>query len=202
MSPLITKLAIRGLTLFGVLLVVLLMVVITLGATGFSDNMLEATVSEELRGLRQSLAETIRDPVELEKALETRHQELIVFYNLDQPWYNRLPDAVWRVLTFDLGQARTLRSFDGSNHVVDIVSERLPNTIILLTSASIITAILGLLIGPRLASKVGTRLDRVGSLFLAFSYALPSWWVGIFLILIFAFRWDIFPPGGMFSPAR
>ena len=199
MSPLITKLAIRGLTLFGVLLVVLLMVVITLGATGFSDNMLEATVSEELRGLRQSLAETIRDPVALEQALETRHQELIVFYNLDQPWYSRLPDAVWRVLTFDLGEARTLRSFDGSTHVVDIVSERLPNTIILLTSASIITAILGLLIGPRLASKVGTRLDRVGSLFLAFSYALPSWWVGIFLILIFAFRWDIFPPGGMFS---
>ncbi|MEE8194239.1 MAG: ABC transporter permease [Dehalococcoidales bacterium] len=199
MSPLITKLAVRGLTLFGVLLVVLLLVVITLGATGFSDRILQATVNEELRGLRQTLAQTIRDPVELEHALELRKQELVSFYSLDKAWYLRLPDAVLRVLTFDLGEARTLRSFSGSNHVADIVFERLLNTILLITSASVITAILGLIIGPRLASRVGSRLDRVSSLFLAFSFALPSWWVGIFLILIFAFRFDIFPAGGMFS---
>ena len=60
MSPLITKLAARALTLFGVLLVVLLLVVITLGATGFSDRMLRATLNEDLRGLRQTLAQTIR----------------------------------------------------------------------------------------------------------------------------------------------
>ncbi len=77
MSPLIAKLAIRGLTLFGVLLIVLLLVVVTLGATGFSDNMLQATVNEEMRGLRQSLAETIRDPVELEKALDQVHTILL-----------------------------------------------------------------------------------------------------------------------------
>lgn len=199
MSPLITKLAARALTLFGVLLVVLLLVVITLGATGFSDDMLQATLSEELRGLRQTLAQTIRDPVELEQVLELRRQELISFYGLDKPWHSRLPDAVWRVLTFDLGEARTLRSFSGSSHVVDIVSERLLNTILLITTASVITAILGLLIGPRLASRVGSRLDRISSLFLAFSYALPSWWVGIFLIIIFAFRFDIFPAGGMYG---
>ncbi len=199
MSPLITKLAVRGLTLVGVLFIVLLLVVITLGATGFSDRMLEATVSEELRGLRQSLSETIRDPVELEKAIEKRHLELISFYNLDNPWYYRLPDTVWRVLTFDLGEARSLRSFDGSSRVAEIVSERLANTILLITSATIVTSILGLIIGPRLASRVGTRLDRVSCLFLAFSYALPAWWVGIFLILLFAFRFDIFPPGGLLS---
>ena len=61
--PLITRLAARGLTLLGVLFVVLVLVVVTLGATGFSDRMLRATASEELRGLRQSLAQTIRDPV-------------------------------------------------------------------------------------------------------------------------------------------
>jgi peptide/nickel transport system permease protein len=199
MSPIIAKLAARGLTLVGVLFIVLILVVITLGATGFSDRMLEATVSEDLRGLRQSLSETIRDPIELEEVLQQRHQELISFYNLDKPWYYRLPDTVWRVLTFDLGEARTVRSFDGSSRVADIISERLANTIILITTATVITAILGLIIGPRLASKVGTRLDRVGSLILAFSYALPAWWVGIFLILIFAFKFDIFPPGGLLS---
>ena len=199
MPPLISKLATRGLTLIGVLFIVLVLVVITLGATGFSDRMLEATLSEELRGLRQTLSETIRDPVELEQVLEQRRAGLISFYNLDRPWYYRLPDSVWRVITFDLGEARTIRSFDGSSRVADIVSERLANTIILITSATIITAVLGLLIGPRLASRVGTRLDRIGSMLLALSYALPAWWVGIFLIIIFAFRWDIFPPGGLLS---
>ena len=77
MSPIISKLAARGLTLVGVLFIVLILVVITLGATGFSDRMLEATVSEDLRGLRQSLSETIRDPVALEEVLQQRHQELI-----------------------------------------------------------------------------------------------------------------------------
>lgn len=196
---LLTKLAMRGLTLFGVLLVVLLLVVITLGATGFSDRMLKATINEELRGLRQSLAQTIRNPAELEKALNLQREELIRFYHLDRPWYFRLPDMVRRVLTLDMGEARTLRSFEGSSRVSDIVIERLMNTFLLVTTASVITAILGLLIGPRLATKVGSRLDRVACLFLAFSYALPSMWVGIFLILAFSFELNVFPTGGMFS---
>jgi len=196
---LIIKLATRGLTLFVVLLVVLLLVVITLGATGFSERMLQATISEELRGLRQSLAQTIRDPAQLEEALSLHHEELISYYHLDKPWSYRLPDLVRRVLTLDLGEARTLRSFEGSSQVSEIVAERLLNTILLVTTASVITAILGLLIGPRLATKVGSRLDRVACLFLAFSYALPSMWVGIFLILAFSFSVNLFPTGGMYS---
>jgi peptide/nickel transport system permease protein len=199
MSPLIGKLATRGFTLIGVLFAVLVLVVITLGATGFSDRMLEATVSEELRGLRQTLSETIRDPIELERVLDQRRAELVTFYGLDKAWYYRLPDTVWRVITFDLGEARTIRSFEGSSRVADIVSERLGNTLLLITTATVITAIMGLVIGPRLASKVGTRLDRVGSMLLALSYAMPAWWVGIFLIIVFAFRWDIFPAGGLLS---
>ena len=58
-------LAIRGVTLVGVLFAVLVMVVVTLGATGFSDRMLTAIVNEEVRGLRQGLAQTIRDADEL-----------------------------------------------------------------------------------------------------------------------------------------
>jgi len=196
---LVTTLAVRGLTLFGVLMAVLLLVVIALGATGFSDRMLHATISEELRGLRQSLAQTIRDPDQLEQALSLQREELIRYYHLDKPWYFRLPDMVRRVLTFDLGEARTLRSFEGSSRVSDIVRERLLNTVLLVTTASIITAILGLLIGPKLASQAGSRLDRTACLFLAFSYALPAWWMGIFLILAFSFKFNLFPTGGMYS---
>ena len=54
MSPMIWKLLGRGVTLFGVLLIVLVMVVVSLGATGFSDRMLQSTVSEEVRALRHA----------------------------------------------------------------------------------------------------------------------------------------------------
>ena len=100
-------LLIRGLSLLAVLIAVLVLSVVVLGATGFSDRLLTATVSEELRGLRQSLSQNIRDPVELERVISERKEQLIEFHGLDQPWYYRLPDMVFRILRLDLGEART-----------------------------------------------------------------------------------------------
>ena len=85
--------------MLAVLLIVQFLVVITLGATGYSDRMLEAVISEELRGIRPSLAETIRDPARLEEALTARREELYSLYGLDRPWYTRLPNMVFRVFT-------------------------------------------------------------------------------------------------------
>lgn len=192
-------LGVRALTLLGVLLIVLVMLVVALGATGFSDRMLSAIVNEELRGIRTGLAQTIRDPEELENTLEARRQELERFYGLDRPWYSRLPDMVARVVTLDLGEARTLRSFDGSRRVTDMVLERLPLTMLLITTASVITAVLGLAIGVKLATRVGSLLDRAVSYLSAVSYAMPAWWAGILVILLLAFRLHLFPSGGLYS---
>tara|TARA_B100001971_G_scaffold122896_1_gene113204 strand:+ start:474 stop:1520 length:1047 start_codon:yes stop_codon:yes gene_type:complete len=192
-------LVIKGVTLFGVLLVSLLLVIVVLGATGVSDRMMGAIVNEEVRELRQTLAQTIRDPEELERVVLAEREQLIEFYGLDNPWYTRLPDMVWRVLSLDLGSARTLKSFSGSTRVSDIVLERFPNTVILVTTALAISSVLGLYIGVNLATRVGTKLDRGVSYISAASYALPSWWVGILFILIFSFQFHIFPFGGITS---
>ncbi len=192
-------LAVRGATLIGVLLVVLVLLVVALGATGFSDRMLTAIVSEDMRGLRQDLAQSIRDPDRLEETLDLRRQDLEAFYGLDRPWYNRLPGMVMRVITLDLGEARTLRSFEGSPKVTSMVMERLPYTMLLITTASLITAIVGLAVGVKLATRVGSTLDRSVSYMSAISYALPAWWTGILLILLLAFQFRILPAGGLYS---
>ena len=192
-------LLIRGLSLLAVLIAVLVLSVVVLGATGFSDRLLTATISEELRGLRQSLSQNIRDPVELERVISERKEQLIEFHGLDQPWYYRLPDMVFRILRLDLGEARTLRSFSGSNNVGDIVLERLPNTIMLVTSAMFVTSIIGLYIGVKIATQVGSKLERTVSYFSAISFALPAWWLGIILVIVFAFQFRILPSSGMFS---
>jgi len=182
-----------------VLIAVLVLLVITLGATGYSDRILSAVVGEEMRGLRTSLADTIRDPADLEQTLQVRRIELEHSYGLDRPWYDRLPGMVGRVLTFDLGEARTLRSTEGSNRVSDIVLERLPNTMLLLTTSLLITASIGLAVGLWLSTRVGSRIDRFVSWAAAVSYALPGWWTGIILILILGFGLRLLPAGGMFS---
>ncbi len=79
-------LAIRGVSLLGVLLVVLVLLVVALGATGFSDRILTAVVNEDLRGIREGLAQTIRDPDKMEETLQARRKELERFYGLDSPW--------------------------------------------------------------------------------------------------------------------
>jgi peptide/nickel transport system permease protein len=191
--------AVRATSLLGVLLVVLVLLVVTLGATGYSDRILAAVVNEEMRGLRTTMAQTIRDPAQLEEALAVRRVELEQSYGLDEPWVQRLPAMVARVLTFDLGEARTVRTYDGSNRIVDIILERLPSTLMLLTTALLITAAIGVSLGVFLSTRVGSRLDRIVSYAAAVSYALPGWWMGILLILVFGFLLRVLPTGGMYS---
>ena len=185
--------------MIGVLIVVEALVVVSLGATGYSDRMLGAAVGEQLRGLRTSLAETIRDPDQLEKTLAERRTEIEKAYGLDRPWYTRLPALVLRVFRLDLGEAHTLRSFTGSSRVVDIVLERIPNSMILLTTSLLIAAAIGIGVGVRLAAHPGTFIDRFVSSLSAVSYALPTWWLGILFILLFAFQLRILPTSGMYS---
>lgn len=193
------QLGVRALTMLAVLIVVQLLVVISLGATGYSERILEAQIREQLRALRPALAQTIHDPDKLEATLATQKQQLEKSFGLDRPWYTRLPAMVFRVFTLDLGDSRTLRSSTGSNRVYDIVMERIPNSMLLLTTSLAITAVIGIAVGVRLSSHPGTLLDRTISNLSAVSYALPTWWVGILLILLLSFQWKILPSGGMYS---
>ncbi len=196
---LLRPLALRALTLVGVFFVVLLMLVLTLGLTGYSDRILSATVGEQIRAERSSLAQKIINPDELEKTLKDRQTELERFYGLDRPWYYRLPGTVGKVLTLDLGEARNLRSSDGSNRVIDLVMERLPRTMLLLTTSLIITAVIGLVLGVFMATRAGGWLDRLTATIAAISAAMPTWWIGILLILVLSVRWRILPSYGMYS---
>lgn len=196
---LIRSLVTQAVTLVFVLLSVLLMVAVVLGATGVSDKILSAYVNEELRAVRQSLSQRIKDPVELEKALEQVRLELEKSYGLDRPWYERIPSLILRVLTLDLGYSRTITSFAGSRKVADIIVERLPYSILLVTSAVVISAVIGINFGLRAASRRGSLFDKLVSYTAAASYGLPSWWTGLILLLVFYFYLRLLPPGGIMS---
>jgi len=189
----------KALSLLFVLFSVLLFTVIIIGATGVSDKILNAMVQDMLRGIRQQLSHQIQNPEDLERAMVKIKEDLIVSYGLDKPWYVRMPDMMLRILLLDLGNSRTVRSFAGSNKISDIIFERMPNTIFLMVTVLIINFILSLVIGVKVATKPGSFLDRITSLYSAISYALPAWWLGMLMILTFAFFVRVFPFGGMYS---
>lgn len=189
----------KGVSLLFVLFSVLFLTVIVIGATGISDKILNGIVQDRLRSIRQQLSQQIQNPEDLERALERIREDLIRSYGLDKPWYVRMPDMIWRIIMLDLGNSRTVRSFFGSNRISDIILERMPNTIFLMVTVLIINFILSLAIGVKAATKPGSFLDRFVSVYSAVSYALPSWWLGILMILVFAFYIRIFPFGGMYS---
>jgi peptide/nickel transport system permease protein len=198
-GSLLRPILVRAASLGAVLVIVLVLLVLTLGATGYSDRILEAQVGEELRVLRTGLSETITDPDAVEEIIRTRRAELEASYGLDKPWYERLPAVVAQVLVFDLGEARSIRAADGSNEVWDIIIERLPRTIMLLTTSLVLTAVIGLTVGVWLSTRPGSRADRFVSYVAAITNGLPAWWAGILLILVFSFWLRVLPSGGMYS---
>ena len=158
------------------LVVVLVLLVLTLGATGYSDRILSAQVGEEMRGLRTRLAADHPRPRRwIEAAIAARRDGAGAVVRAGPAWYERLPAMVARVLTFDLGEARYVRSIDGSNQVVGHrrwsgcptrcccsrprCSSRPP-------SASAL--------GVWLSTRVGSRLDRFVSYVAAITNGLPG----------------------------
>jgi peptide/nickel transport system permease protein len=194
-----SRLLVKALSLTAVILGVLFFMVIILGATGVSDRILSSIVNEEVRLYRQTIAPQIKDPATLEEAVMKYREELVKSYGLDRQWYERLPDMFLRVLRLDLGRARLAQTFTGSNKISDIIFERLPNTVILVTTAIGINYLIGIFLGVKVAAKPGTRLDKIVSFLSAVSYAVPTWWLGIMFILVFAFYLKLFPYGGLYS---
>jgi len=99
------------------------------------------------------------------------------------------------LFTGDLGT-----SFNYRQPVIDIIIERVPATVLLVGTATVLSIVFGVLLGVILAWKRGTRLDIVGLSISLILYSMPTFWVAIIMVMIFAVYWQIFPLGGMGMP--
>lgn len=114
---------------------------------------------------------------------------------LDEPWYSpkRFFNTIFKVMILDLGRSYFFTSETGSPYVQDIIAERIPRTLLLFTTATVITIIIGLYLGPYLADRYGSTLDKTNVFLAMFSRSLPSWWVAMIMIYALAFVLPIFP---------
>jgi peptide/nickel transport system permease protein len=115
---------------------------------------------------------------------------------LDRPFLLRSFGFLTNALTLNLGRAENLTSDSGSRTVRLIILERLPPTLVLFATANLLLFFFGLFLALALSRQYGSFLDRL-VVALAPTSAAPSWFYGIFLLLLFAAFWGVLPFGGM-----
>jgi peptide/nickel transport system permease protein len=189
-------LATRGITMFGVLMVTLLLTIILVGSN--MDIILKQGISFQVRAEiteDPKISDSFSDPAEFEAFVQDQIEQRVKALGLDTPWYSpqRIGLTMYKILILDFGHATFLTSDAGSSDVKDILLEKLPRTILLFTTATIIISIIGIFLGALAGSKVGSAVDRITSTFAVVSSSFPVWWIGMLMIFLFSFVYQIFP---------
>jgi peptide/nickel transport system permease protein len=79
----------------------------------------------------------------------------------------------------------------------DVLVEALPHTLLLMGTALVLSFGFGVALGAWQASRAGTRTDRVVGTTSVIVAALPEFWLGVVLLLLFTVRFRVFPSGGV-----
>ena len=111
-------------------------------------------------------------------------QELREKYGFDEPFLTQYGKFLYRLLHGDLGQSvgRATLNLD----VGDLILQRLPRTLELMAIGLGLSYSLGIPLGVYSALKQNTWKDRSVMVFTLVAYAMPSFWLGILLMLLFS----------------
>jgi peptide/nickel transport system permease protein len=122
-------------------------------------------------------------------------------FGLDLPMWEQFTDYCGKALTGDLGTSYQFRA-----PVIDKITEALPNTLLLTGTAFVLYTALGIFIGTRSAWRNGGLSDRLNTGLALTLYSIPSFWLGLLLIIVFSVGMGpipgLFPTGGMESGGK
>jgi peptide/nickel transport system permease protein len=126
-----------------------------------------------------------------ENMSQKTYERIGVELGLDQPLYWQYWVFISKLATGDFGV-----SIHQHRPVFDIVLERLPATLKLAFAGFVFSIVIGLPLGVLSAVKRGTIWDVAGRTFAVLGQSLPSFWIGIMAIFIFAVQLGWLPPFG------
>lgn len=118
---------------------------------------------------------------------------------LGEPPWRRFLSFVWNVLHGRLGY-----SVQYQQSVSGLIASRLWPTLLLMGTSTLISVVLGLWLGIRSGWRHGSVLDRVASGVSLTLWSVPTFWLGLILLVLFSVGIGpfsgIFPAGGMSTP--
>ena len=102
---------------------------------------------------------------------------------LDQPWYVRYVLWLKSVLTGDFGY-----SFMSHSPVIELIWQRLPNTLAVVGVAYIVGLVVGVPVGMLSAVRRNSFLDHAISTVTYAGFSVPTFFTGLVLIIVFAVK--------------
>ena len=122
---------------------------------------------------------------------EDQIQELKRYYGFDKPVLVSYFLWLGKVLSGDLGVST--RYYDS---VWSMIKERIPISLYFGFISMVMIYAVCIPLGILKAIKHKQAVDNLTSVMLFVGYAVPGWVVGLLLLVLFAFHWEIFPLGG------
>lgn len=137
--------------------------------------------------LSGDVAVSIGGPTATQEQLDRIRRDL----GLDQPIVVQYARWLGNALRGDFGDSLFYRT-----PVADLILERLPVTLTLGVSAILFTTLVALPLGVLAALRPNSWIDRAALSLAVAGQAMPSFWFGLMLIVLFSVIFPILPPSG------
>ncbi len=118
-------------------------------------------------------------------------EEAIKALGLDKPLWNQYFDFLLNALQGNLG-----KSFIFNEPAIELILTKLPATLELAFFALFLAIIIGLPLGLIAGLKSGSIIDRIIMSSSILGFSLPTFWLGVTMILFFSVNLGWLPPGG------
>jgi peptide/nickel transport system permease protein len=145
-------------------------IVVVLGVTAITLALMKTTSGSYVPGIDLNPALRPEDIARLRADL-----------GLDRPGWEWYVTWIWGVLHGDFGHSM----IDGST-VISHIADRLPNTIELTATAIVIGVLIAIPVGVIGALRHGSKTDHTMTVVSVAGFAVPQFWMGLILILIFS----------------
>ncbi|HSG44361.1 MAG TPA: ABC transporter permease [Anaerolineales bacterium] len=191
--------AIRIVMLVFTVAVAIFLTIMIANMGGYVDNIMKGEIRQNLvLSLSQDpnyllMKQSERGPY-LDKLVALEEKRL----GLDKPFVTRATKYMTDAMVLDLGRALSMTSDEGSKNVRLIILERLPPTLLLMGTSQLLLFFASLFFGLALSRQYGSKWDKF-LIAISPTSSAPSWFYGLFLILIFAAVLKVLPFGGMIS---
>ena len=113
-------------------------------------------------------------------------------YGLNDPFPVRYAKWMAQVVQGNLGYSRTYKI-----PVTELVAPRIENTLILAGLSLLVSLVVAIPLGIYSAVHPYSVGDYIATTFAFFGYAVPAFWLGLMLIILFAVQFSWLPPGGL-----